>query len=145
VELFDEASSNRNTPARRRRSGKCCPGNSAPDVFTVLARASPPALYRWRVQVDREALPRSKPHAMFGGRFARDLWRLTCIYWASPAARQGALLLALAIALEFGTVYGNVLIAMTQKHVGDAVQDKQMSEFFAAMARFFGVVLAFVL
>ena len=98
-----------------------------------------------RVQVDREALPRSKPHAMFGRRFARDLWRLTCIYWASPAGRQGALLLALAIALEFGAVYGNVLIAMTQRHVGDAVQDKQMSEFFAAMARFFGVVLAFVL
>jgi putative ATP-binding cassette transporter len=82
---------------------------------------------------------------MFGGRFARNLWRLTRIYWASPAAKQGGLLLALAVALEFGTVYGNVLLAMAQKHVGDAVQNKQTSEFFAAMARFFGIVLVFVL
>ena len=112
-------------------------GDRASVPTELGARASSPFLLEQaplpytggRVQVDREALPRSKPHAMFGGRFARDLWRLTCIYWASPAARQGALLLALAIALEFGTVYGNVLIAMTQKHVGDAVQDKQMSEF----------------
>jgi vitamin B12/bleomycin/antimicrobial peptide transport system ATP-binding/permease protein len=97
------------------------------------------------VQVDREAVPRSKAHAIFGGRFARNLWRLTRIYWASPAARQGALLLALAVAFEFGTVYANVLLAAAQKQVGDAIQDRQLSEFFAAMARFFGIVVAFVL
>ncbi len=90
-------------------------------------------------------MPQSQSHAIFGGRFARNLWRLTRIYWTSPAAKQGGFLLALAIALEFGTVYGNVLIATAQKHVGDAIQDKQTSEFFAAMARFFGIVLAFVL
>ncbi|MET0152124.1 MAG: hypothetical protein ABW298_05905 [Candidatus Binatia bacterium] len=47
---------------------------------------------------------RAKPQAIFGGWFARNLWRLTRVYWTSPAARQGVLLLALAVALEFGTV-----------------------------------------
>jgi putative ATP-binding cassette transporter len=97
------------------------------------------------VQGEGKAVPRSKPQAIFGGDFARNLWRLTSIYWTSPAARQGALLLALAVALEFGAVYGNVLLATAQKHVGDAVQNKQSSEFFASMARFFAIVLAFVL
>jgi len=96
------------------------------------------------VEAEREAVPRSKPHAIFGGRFARNLWRLTRIYWASPAARQGGLLV-LAVALEFGAVYGNVLIASAQRHVGDAVQDKQASAFFAAMTRFFVILLGFIL
>src|SRR5436309_2157969 len=105
-----------------------------------LARASPSAIYVRQVEAEREAVPRSKPHAIFGGRFARNLWRLTRIYWASPAARQGGLLV-LAVALEFGAVYGNVLIASAQRHVGDAVQDKQASAFFAAMTRFFVILL----
>jgi putative ATP-binding cassette transporter len=90
-------------------------------------------------------VPHPQKQAVFGRRFARNLWRLTRIYWASPAARQGALLLALAIALEFGTVYGNVLLADAQRRVGDAVQDREMSAFFAAGWSFFGIVVAFVL
>ena len=37
---------------------------------------------------------------LFGPRFARDLWRLTRIYWSSPDAPIGALLLALCISLD---------------------------------------------
>ncbi|HVM96919.1 MAG TPA: ABC transporter ATP-binding protein/permease, partial [Candidatus Acidoferrales bacterium] len=91
------------------------------------------------------ATPGAPRQALFDRRFARNLWRLTRIYWTSPAAKQGALLLALAIAFELGAVYGNVLIADAQKKIFDAVQDKQMSAFLAAMGGFFGIVLAFVL
>ena len=87
----------------------------------------------------------SHQQPIFGRRFARNLWRLTRIYWASPAARKGGVLLALAVALELGTVYGNVLLAGVQRRVFDAVQDKQMSAFLAAMGSFFGIVLVFVL
>ncbi len=89
-------------------------------------------------------MPRSK-QPIFGRRFARNLWRLTRIYWVSPAARGGGLLLALAVTLELSTVYGNVLLADAQRRIFDAVQDKQMSAFFAAMGSFSGIVLAFVL
>ena len=87
----------------------------------------------------------SHQQPIFGRRFARNLWRLTRIYWVSPAARKGGVLLALAVALELSTVYGNVLLAGVQRRVFDAVQDKQMSAFLAAMGSFFGIVLVFVL
>ena len=90
-------------------------------------------------------MPRSDKPPIFDRRFARNLWRLTRVYWTSPAARKGGVLLVLAVALEFSTVYGNVLLADAQRRVFDAVQDKQMSAFFVGMRSFFGIVLAFVL
>lgn len=81
---------------------------------------------------------------VFGRQFARNLWRLTRIYWTSPDAWKGGLLLALAVSLELGAVYGNVLLAGEQRRIFDAVQDKQMATFFAAMGTFFGMVLIFV-
>lgn len=90
-------------------------------------------------------MPRARHQPIFGRRFARNLWRLTRIYWTSPAARKAGVLLALAVALELSTVYGNVLLAGAQRRVFDAVQDKQMSAFFAGMGSFFGVVVVFVL
>jgi putative ATP-binding cassette transporter len=87
----------------------------------------------------------SRHQPIFGRRFARNLWRLTRIYWTSPAARRGGLLLTLCVALELGTVQVNVLIAGVQRRIFDAVQDKQMSAFFTAMGSFLGVVGVFVL
>ncbi len=89
-------------------------------------------------------MPHAQHQPIFGRRFARNLWRLTRIYWTSPAARKGGVLLALAVALELGTVYGNVLLAQAARRVFDAVQEKQMAAFFAGMGSFLGIVVVFV-
>jgi putative ATP-binding cassette transporter len=84
-------------------------------------------------------------HAIFGRRFIGHLWRLVRIYWASPDAHRGLLLLAGAISLELGTVYGNLRLADAERRIMDAVQDKQPTAFFAAMALFAAVSAGFVL
>jgi len=82
---------------------------------------------------------------LFGLNFARRLWRLTRLYWRSPDAVKGGLLLALAIGLEFGTVYGTFELADAQRRIYDALQDRVASDFFAGVGLFAGIVLLFVL
>jgi putative ATP-binding cassette transporter len=82
--------------------------------------------------------------AMFGRRFARQLWPLIRVYWTSADAKWGALLLALAIALELGTVGGNLLIAEAERRILDALADRESTAFFVALAFFLGVTLLFV-
>ena len=65
-------------------------------------------------------MPALKP-TIQGRALARALWRLVRIYWTSPDAKWGALLLGGAIALQLGGVYVNVLVALGQRHVGDAL------------------------
>ncbi len=81
----------------------------------------------------------SRKPAVSGHRFARALWRLLRIYWTSPDAKKGALLLALAIGLELATVYANVLVADASRRAGDALADRSVEAFATAMA----LVLAF--
>jgi len=82
---------------------------------------------------------------LFGRRFLGDVRRLTSIYWMSPGGRGGAALLALAVALELGAVYGNFEIAGAQKRVFDSVEAKQLPAFLTAMGGFLAIVLGFVL
>ena len=82
---------------------------------------------------------------LFGLNFARRLWRLTRLYWRSPDAVKGGLLLALAVALELGTVYGTFELADAQRRIYDALQDRVASDFFAGVGFFAGIVLLFVL
>jgi putative ATP-binding cassette transporter len=82
---------------------------------------------------------------LFDRRFARRLWKLTRIYWTSPDARWGGLLLGLAIALELGTVYGFVVMSEAQRSIFDALQEKHASAFFAAFGLFFGLMSFFLL
>jgi putative ATP-binding cassette transporter len=89
-------------------------------------------------------MPSSPSPAAATRRFFPDLWRLTRIFWTSPGAKVGGLLLALAITLEFGTVYANVLIAEAQRSIGDSLQDKNSSAFFTGMGFFFGYVIVFL-
>jgi putative ATP-binding cassette transporter len=104
------------------------------------------SLTRWR-RARGEGIPvlSAHPQPLFGRVFAHNLWRLTRVYWASPAARKGGVLLGVAVALELGTVYGNVLLAGAQRRIFDAVQDKQLPAFVAGMGSFVGIVLVFVL
>ena len=90
-------------------------------------------------------MPPDRRPAVFGRRFARHLWRLIRIYWASPDARWGALLLAGAIALELGTVYANLQIAEAQRRIMDALEQRESAAFLAATGFFLAVALGFVL
>lgn len=89
-------------------------------------------------------MPLTHTHALFGPRFARHLTRLTRLYWTSSDAPKGGLLLAATVALELGTVYGNVLLSDVQRRIFDAFQDKQMAAFTSAIVLFLGVALGFV-
>jgi putative ATP-binding cassette transporter len=90
-------------------------------------------------------MPTSRKPAITGRRLVRALWRLLRIYWKSPDAKWGWLLLALAIALELGTVYGNLLLADAERQVMDALERKQAAPFFSATFLFLAISLGFVL
>jgi putative ATP-binding cassette transporter len=77
--------------------------------------------------------------------FLPDFGRLARIYWTSPQAKHGALLLVLAVGLELGTVYGNVQVSGATARIGDALQTKDAGAFFAGMGVFFGLALVFAL
>src|SRR5262245_23936546 len=64
--------------------------------------------------------PAAKPR-IEGRALARALWRLGRIYWSSPEAKWGALLLAGTIALQLGAVFANVLVASARRDAGDAL------------------------
>ncbi|MGH7287609.1 MAG: ABC transporter ATP-binding protein/permease, partial [Myxococcota bacterium] len=80
-----------------------------------------------------------------GRHFARALWRLIRVYWTSPDAKWGALLLASAIGLELGTVYGNFLLSVAERQTLDALEQKQAGAFFAAIGVFAIAMLGFAL
>jgi len=90
-------------------------------------------------------VPLTRTQALFGVLFARRLWRLTRLYWSSRDAAKGGLLLALAVALELGTVYGNFVLADAQRRIYDALQDRLAAAFFSGVGLFLSVVLGFVL
>jgi vitamin B12/bleomycin/antimicrobial peptide transport system ATP-binding/permease protein len=83
--------------------------------------------------------------ALFGRRFARHLGRLVRMYWMSRDGRWAALLLAGAIALELGTVYGTFLLSDAERRIMDALQANQSTAFLSAIGFFAGVTGGFVL
>jgi putative ATP-binding cassette transporter len=89
-------------------------------------------------------VPSNRHAAVFDRRFVRHLWGLTRIYWRSPDNLHGAGLLALCIAGELSTVYGNVRLAMAQGQVFDAVQDKHWPSFLTAIEWFLATALVVV-
>jgi putative ATP-binding cassette transporter len=82
--------------------------------------------------------------AVFDRRFARHVWGLVRVYWTSPDARWGALLLAVTIALELGTVWSNVLVSDAERRILDALDQRQMAAFISAIALFLEVTVLFV-
>lgn len=80
-----------------------------------------------------------------GRRFLMTLVRLARIYWSSPDAKRGVLLLALTVLLELATVYGNFQLADAERRVLDALEQRQAGTFFAATGLFLAVMLGFVL
>jgi vitamin B12/bleomycin/antimicrobial peptide transport system ATP-binding/permease protein len=89
-------------------------------------------------------MPAARKPGIAGRRLLATLYRLGRIYWASPDGKRGAAILALAVALELGTVYGNFQLAYAEGRIMDALEQKQAAPFFAATGAFLGVMLAFV-
>lgn len=79
-----------------------------------------------------------------GRRLARALGRLVRVYWVSPDAKWGALLLGGAIGLELLTVRASVLVSDAQRRVGDALELRDAVSFASAVGMFVGFALVFV-
>jgi putative ATP-binding cassette transporter len=89
-------------------------------------------------------MPDVQRSAVFDRRFVRNLWRLIRIYWASPDAKRGALLLATAVALEIGTVVGSLLVAYAERRILEGLEHRDVSAFLMAVGFFFAATLTFV-
>ena len=77
--------------------------------------------------------------------FARRLWGLTRLYWSSPDAGRGGLLLALTVVLELATVYGAFVLADSQRQIYDSLQDRLPAGFLEGVALFLVAAIGFVL
>jgi putative ATP-binding cassette transporter len=88
--------------------------------------------------------PKPKP-ALRGRQLASSLLRLLRIYWRSPDAPRGALLLAGAILLEFGTVEASLLVSGAQRSVIDGLEARDPSGFSVALGAFAALALLGVL
>jgi putative ATP-binding cassette transporter len=88
--------------------------------------------------------PKPGRPSVFGRRFARAVLRLLRVYWGSPDAGRGALLLLGAIALELATVWSSVLISDAHRRIFDALELKAADPFFAAILFFLGATGIFV-
>jgi putative ATP-binding cassette transporter len=84
-------------------------------------------------------------HTLFDRRFIQHLRRLIGIYWTSPDARRGAMLLGGAVALELATVYGTFRLSDAERRIMDALQAKEGSRFVAALGLFAVISAGFLL
>jgi len=91
------------------------------------------------------AVAEAPARAVFGPDFARRLWQLVRLYWTSPEAAKGGLLLAGAVALELATVFGTFVLAEAQRGIFDALQLKEVAAFLQGIGLFLAAVLGYVL
>jgi putative ATP-binding cassette transporter len=90
------------------------------------------------------SMPDAAPTPVFDRRFAHHLWRLVRIYWSSPDARWGSVLLAIAVVLEIGTVAGSLLVADAERRILDGLEQRDVAAFAGAIGVFFVATLGFV-
>jgi putative ATP-binding cassette transporter len=90
------------------------------------------------------AKTRAKKPAMVGRRLLRAMWRLIRIYWASPDAKWGGLLLAGAVTLELATVGANVLVSDGQRELGNALGSRNGEAFKDSIAYLVGFMVLLV-
>ena len=76
-----------------------------------------------------------------GRRLVRALWQIVRIYWTSPDAKWGALLLAGAVALEFGTVQTTFYVSDIQRKTVEALEHRDATAFMTTAGLFIGVSL----
>ncbi len=90
-------------------------------------------------------MAKARKPTIVGRHLFRALLRISRIYWESPDRTWGLVLLALTIALEFGTVYANFGLADGERRIMDALEQRQAGSFFAATMAYLAVMLGFVL
>jgi putative ATP-binding cassette transporter len=88
--------------------------------------------------------PVRKP-TLRGRRLTLALWQLVRIYWTSPDAKWGALLLAGAIALEIGAVQAVVAVSDAQRRSVESLEHRDAAAFTHMVALFLGLSLLSVL
>jgi putative ATP-binding cassette transporter len=76
-----------------------------------------------------------------GRRLAHALWQLVRIYWTSPDAKWGALLLACAVALEFATVRTTFYVSDIQRQTVESLERRDASAFLLMAGMFIGLSL----
>ena len=90
------------------------------------------------------SMPDPGPAPVFDRRFAHHLWQLVRIYWRSPDARWGGVLLSIAVVLEIGTVAGSLLVADAERRILDGLEQRDVAAFAGAIGVFFVATLGFV-
>ena len=86
-------------------------------------------------------MPSAQKPRVEGRALWRALWRLVRPYWSSPEAKWSFLLLLVAIALQLGGVYANVLVSDAQRDVGDALGSRSLPAFGRAIVLSIGFML----
>jgi putative ATP-binding cassette transporter len=89
-------------------------------------------------------MPARKP-TLRGLQLGKSLWRLGRIYWVSPDAKWGALLLAGAVALELGTVRATVLVSEAQRKTVESLEHRDAGAFALGIGLFVGLTLLSVI
>jgi vitamin B12/bleomycin/antimicrobial peptide transport system ATP-binding/permease protein len=79
-----------------------------------------------------------------GRRLARSLWQIVRIYWTSPDAKWGGLLLAGAVALEFGTVRTTFYVSDLQRQTVESLENRDASAFLMMAVTFIGLSLLLI-
>jgi putative ATP-binding cassette transporter len=79
-------------------------------------------------------MPKGRKPGLAGRHLARAVWRLLRVYWSSPDAKWGALLLFGAIALELGTVRTQLFLAEAQGQTFDSLETRVAAQFFEAVS-----------
>jgi putative ATP-binding cassette transporter len=80
-----------------------------------------------------------------GRRLILALWRLVRIYWTSPDAKWGALLLGGAVALEFGAVQATVWVSDAQRRSVEALEGRDAQAFAVMLGLFVALSLLSIL
>ena len=75
----------------------------------------------------------------------RALWHLGSIYWTSPDAKWGSLLLGGAVALEIGAVQASVLVSSAQRHTVEDLEARDAQAFLMTAGLLVGCTVLSVL
>jgi putative ATP-binding cassette transporter len=90
-------------------------------------------------------MPSARKPTLRGRHLVLALWGLVRVYWTSPDAKWGALLLGGAVALELGAVQATVFVSDAQRRAVEALEARDAAAFAQGIGFFVGLSLLAVL
>src|SRR5262245_26531522 len=90
-------------------------------------------------------MPSARKPTLQGRQLFAALWRLVRVYWTSPDAKWGGLLLGGAVALELGAVEASVLVSDAQRRSVEALEHHDAGAFALGLGFFVGFSLLAIL